>query len=244
MPLLIGGPWRNLLQVVTVRVTTSMGSISILAEYASPNVQVGSDTWSALIDSAAGGDALLLCGDFNAHSPLWGSRFSNLQGCELCSVILNVGLVSLNDSQPTFLPAPGRSAGNLDLVFFTASRIGTASVSVTGDTYGSDHFLLLGDVDVSPLLARSNSNRLNTKNVDWCRFRELVDDMLPISSEVTDGFRDPALVYDQFPSSEAWLHKVPAYFFDFQLMLMSMFGHEEAVCKMAAMFAHSRSQAG
>ena len=40
-----------------------------------------------------GGGSHLLCGDFNAHSPLWGSRFSNFQGRELCSVVLDRGLV-------------------------------------------------------------------------------------------------------------------------------------------------------
>ena len=145
-----------------------------------------------------GGDSLLLCGDFNAHSPLWGSRFSNFQGRELCSVVLDRGLVPLNDTLPTLLPVPGRSSGNLDLVFYPASRIVTASVRVTGNIHGSDYFLLIGDLSVSLLYSRPNSNRLNTKNVDWSRFRELLDDSLMTCSWGADGSRDPAVVYAEF----------------------------------------------
>ena len=108
-------------------------------------------------------DSLFLCGDFNSHSPLWGSGFFNYQGRELCSVVLDRGLIPLNDSLPTILPVPGRSAGNLDLVFYSAARFGTASVRVTGDTHGSDHFLLVGHLSVSLLHSRPSSNRLNTK---------------------------------------------------------------------------------
>ena len=104
----------------------------------------------------------------------------------------------MNAYLPTLLPVPGRLAGNLDLVFYPAARIGTASIRVTGDIHGMDHFLLVGDLSVSLLHSRSNSNWLNTKNVDWSRFRELLDDSLSACSWAADGSRDPAVVYAEF----------------------------------------------
>ena len=120
------------------------------------------------------------------------------QGRELCSAVLDHGLTPLNDSVPTFLAATGRSDGNLDLFFLTSSRVGVASAWVTEDTLGSDHFLVLGDLGVSPRYARSTSNRFNTKNVDWIRFRELVDDGLRGIDMAPDGCSDPVVSYSKF----------------------------------------------
>ena len=49
-----GGGGRGRLDAVAFMVNTFMDSISILAEYASPNAQLGSDIRFALIDYAAG----------------------------------------------------------------------------------------------------------------------------------------------------------------------------------------------
>ena len=116
-PLLTDGPREGLFDVVAIRVSSTIGPLNILAVFSPPNSQVGSALWSALIDSVGGGESFLLRGDFNSRSPLWGSRFSNFQGRELCSVVLDRGLIPLNESLPTLLSVPGRSAGNLDLVF-------------------------------------------------------------------------------------------------------------------------------
>ena len=121
----------------------------MVSVYAPPDSGVDSALWSSLIGCASDCEVLLLCGDFNAHSPLWGARRSNFQGHELCSAVLDCGLTPLNDSLPTFLSAPVRSGENLDLVFISSSRVGVASVCVTDDTFGSDHFLVLDELGVN-----------------------------------------------------------------------------------------------
>ena len=178
--------------------STALGSLAVMSVYAPPDSAVNVGMWSSIIQRSLGCDFLYFCGDFNAHSPLWGARYSNFQGRELCSAVLDHGLTPLNDSVPTFLAATGRSSGNLDLVFLTSSRIGVASVWVTEDTLGSDHFLVLGDLEVSPRYARSTSNRFNTKNADWIRFRELVDDGLPGIDMAPDSCSDAAVLYSRF----------------------------------------------
>ena len=68
----------------------------------------------------------------------------------------------------------------------------------TDDILGSDHFLVLGDLGVSPRYARSTSSQLNTKNVDWFRFWELVDDGLLALDLAADGCSDPAVLCSRF----------------------------------------------
>ena len=127
LPLFMDGPWGDRLDAVAIRLSTVLGSLAVISLYAPPESCVDAGMWSSLIWRSLGCDLLFFCGDFNAHSPLWGARCSNFQGRELCSAVLDHGLTPLNDSLPTFLAATGRSGGNLDLVFFTSSRVGVAS---------------------------------------------------------------------------------------------------------------------
>ena len=70
-----------------------------------------------------------------------------------------------------------------------------ASVCVTDDTFGSDHFLVVGNLGVSPRYARSTSNRFNTKNVDRVRFQGMVDGGLPGLSSAQRLFLSGRVVF-------------------------------------------------
>ena len=198
LPLSVDGPLCSRLDVVAVKLSTSLGSLVVASVYAPPDSGVDSALWTSLVGCVSDCDVLLLCGDFNAHSPPWGARRSNFQGRKLCSAVLDCSLTPLNDSLPTFLPASGPSGGNLDLVFISSSRVGVASVNVTDDTFGSDHFLVLGELGLTPRHARSTSNRFNIKNVDWVRFREGVDEGLLSLGLALDSCSDPAALYSEF----------------------------------------------
>ena len=142
----------------------------MLSVYAAPNVGIGADVWRDILRCVPRGDEVLICEDLNAYSPLWGFSLSDLRGREMCSEVLDFGLVPLNDTLPTFLPGPETNGGNLDLVFLTASLAKISSLHVTEDTHGFDHFLVTGELAVSLDLARSTSNRFNTNNLDCGEF--------------------------------------------------------------------------
>ena len=60
---------------------------------------------------------MLLCGDFNAHQISWGYSRSSSRGGVLYETSLKYDLVSLNDSQPTYVPLPEVPPSNIDLIF-------------------------------------------------------------------------------------------------------------------------------
>ena len=70
LPLPVGGPWCSRLDVVAVRLTTSLGSLAVASVYAPPDSEVDTALWTSLISCVSDYGVLLLCGDFNAHSPL------------------------------------------------------------------------------------------------------------------------------------------------------------------------------
>ena len=51
---------------------------------------------------------------------------------------------------------------------------------------------------MTPRYARSTSNRLNIKNVDWFCFREVVDRGVPSLSSDLDSCSDPGALYSEF----------------------------------------------
>ena len=80
LPLLVDGPWCSRLDVAAVRLSTSLGSLALMSVYAPPDSGVDSGLWSSLIGCASDCDVLILCGDFNVHSPLWGARCLTFRG--------------------------------------------------------------------------------------------------------------------------------------------------------------------
>lgn len=54
----------------------------------------------------------------------------------------------------------------MDLILVSASLAQESTVEVVGTSFGSDHFLVIGTMDVSLKYVKSALNRLNVKNVD------------------------------------------------------------------------------
>ena len=106
--------------------------------------------WRSLFASVPTGAAILLCGDFNAHSGHWGSSLTNAAGRLISALVSDFDLIPLNDSSPTFIAGPGMMCNNLDVVFLSASLFHLSSFYVGDDSFGSGHLpvfcsLELGD---------------------------------------------------------------------------------------------------
>jgi len=86
---------------------------------------------------------VLLLGDFNAHSHLWGCQKTTIRGKHFEDFLLTHNLSVLNDGSPTYLhPATG-SLSVIDLIITDPSLFLDFSWSVDSDDsdqYGSDHF--------------------------------------------------------------------------------------------------------
>lgn len=119
---------------------TSMGSVSVLLVYCPSVSAIKYEIWCEIINIVDGVDHILISGNFNAHSRMWGSEWEDTSGKELTMAASDRDLVPLNDQEPTFLSLPGQSGLNPDLVFFSASLVHLASAVVSDDTYHSDYF--------------------------------------------------------------------------------------------------------
>lgn len=117
------------------------------------------DAWPELINCADEVEHILLCENWNAHSEMLGSKWKDVLGKELSFAVCDRNLALLNNQEPAFLPMPGQTGPNLDLVILSTSLVHLASVEVSDNTYKSDHFLVKGIINATPMMSSSSSRR-------------------------------------------------------------------------------------
>ncbi|KAK3609526.1 hypothetical protein CHS0354_041577 [Potamilus streckersoni] len=83
----------------------------------------------------------ILCGDFNAHHPFWGSNTTNTRGKQIYQLIDNTEMVILNDCSPTRMDPHTGKMSVRDLTIITPKlRHDTQWRVLHHSTWGSDHF--------------------------------------------------------------------------------------------------------
>ena len=121
---------------------------------------------------------VIICGDFNSHNPIWGSKDIDANGRTVEEFMHKHDLVLLNEGTSTRIdPHTGRFSC-LDLTFVTKELAKLSGWSVQKQNFGSDHFLISFDLpfvsknlpkegkfeknEDTRLFARSSLNK-----VDW-----------------------------------------------------------------------------
>ena len=112
---------------------------------------------------------ILLLGDFNAHSPLWGSHKSNSKGKIIEKLLEDENLCILNDGTPTFYSSINLSPSYLDLTIIDSNLYTEFTWNVMDENCGSDHQPIL-------LTTRSKNTseiqeKWNFHKADWNKFQ-------------------------------------------------------------------------
>ena len=107
---------------------------------------------------------VLLLGDFNAHSTLWGCNTDSNDSCILESFIEKEDLVILNDGSHTFLH-PGNGALNaIDLSICSPTLSIDFMWNTANDQYGSDHFPIFISTNIPEA---GNISRWQLRRANW-----------------------------------------------------------------------------
>ena len=126
------------------------------------NVYIGNDSttkeedWKFLSDFESLGEAVLIVGDFNARSSMWGNTSENPQGKALYNALLETDLTLLNTNEMTrFAQRQSEEDSNIDLAMVTAGEEIFTQWSVL-PSHGSDH------LPCSVLIAKGRTNIPNS----------------------------------------------------------------------------------
>lgn len=146
---------------------------NIYACYRPPG-RVGQQDCDATFNKFRGENAILL-GDFNAHNIVWGSNHTDSCGGFIEACVEAHGFVLLGDSTPTYVDINSGYRSKLDLAFATADVAGVVDISVSDESWGSDHLPVFVDID----LRRSHYNRktfkIKTIRTNWTGFTNELD---------------------------------------------------------------------
>ena len=156
------------LQAIAIRLTVGK-PITICSIYLPPSLSLKASDLDRLIDQLP--SPYILMGDFNAHSPFWGSSTTSPRGKVLEKLLSDTDIFLLNDLTPTYLHPATSTFSNLDLTFVHPSISADFSWSVLKSLHGSDHFPIL----LSSILPNvsSNPSHWNFAHANWAEFQNL-----------------------------------------------------------------------
>ncbi|KAG1705494.1 RNA-directed DNA polymerase from mobile element jockey [Nymphon striatum] len=132
----------------------------------------------------------LICGDFNGHNLLWGSRVTNPRGRTIENIILHNNLCLFNDTSMTYLDLSAGTYSALDLTLCHPSLFQDFTWMVDGDLHTSDHFPIHVKGNGPPVKGRPQRWKLH--KADWTVFKQLCAEQLNISSfaEISDQYSE------------------------------------------------------
>lgn len=160
----------------------------------------------------------LVMGDFNAHSPHWGSNYYNQKGHVIEELICSLDLTLLNPNDPTHYNFPHRKWSTLDLVVSSPCLSTSFTVFTHKDLSGSDHIPLIVNSTKETSPQSTPINNWNYNKTNWTNFRNnCVDQMnleqdLDINATVekfTDSLVNCARSFTTNPSNHRQRRRVP-----------------------------------
>ncbi|GFT43341.1 putative RNA-directed DNA polymerase from transposon X-element [Trichonephila clavipes] len=144
--------------------------VTVCCLYLPPNAVIHQQDLNNLVDQLPA--PLVILGDFNGHSTLWGSVKTNLRGRQIEQVLSDHCLCLLNHEEPTYFHEPTRSFHTLNLAICSPSLLPHLNLSVEKDLYNSDHFpvIISHDYDTG---GKTFPPTYSYGRADWALFTQL-----------------------------------------------------------------------
>lgn len=133
---------NSLLNIVGLQIKTNI-SFSIFSFYSPPADPIPISDLSYIITNI--NTPIIITGDFNAWSPLWGSQFANNKGTAIENFLTNSNLSVLNDGSPTHF-STRNTFTHIDLTISSISIVPRCRWQVLDDLYNSDHYPIMTQV--------------------------------------------------------------------------------------------------
>ena len=127
---------------------------------------------------------VILMGDFNAHSVIWGSSTTDRKGIKIEELLASHDLSILNNGDHTRLDSTSGKTSAIDLTIVSNRLVSKFQWSVNADTAGSDHFpIRLTSSMHSPKLTAQR--RWKYGDADWQSFERIIEQSTPGDREVS-----------------------------------------------------------
>ena len=147
------------------------------------------------------------CGDFNAHSSLWGSNHTDHNGSAVEELLDERSLICVNNGQGTRIDVNRGTTSCLDLTLVSDSLVNACDWSIKDNTtVGSDHFPIVTVVNTRVHMQDGRSfTRWCFSKADWGKFKKHCEESVNLvtlegsveqcASEVTHHILEAAQLY-------------------------------------------------
>lgn len=136
------------IEITGVTINCQNDKINIVNMYRPPDQTLNFQDYTKLFNNI--NQNLVLLGDYNARSSLWGSIKTDKNGQVLEDLIQHMDLIVLNDGSGTRLDNNGNTS-EIDLTFVSPSLTKDSQWAVLEDPLGSDHFPILTVLKSKPI---------------------------------------------------------------------------------------------
>lgn len=168
--------FQDAFQLAAAKVHIGSSVLHFSSVYLAPSFNLNELDASTILSSLM--HPLIIGGDWNARSIMWGCNSSNPNGLALENSFLHTNLVLLNNGAHTYIGNLRNSSSAIDLTFCSASVCLLTDWRVLDDSFGSDHLPIIitishpNTVDSQPY--SNNTLRKDTKHTDWSKFQSVL----------------------------------------------------------------------
>lgn len=173
--------WQRMgecMDVIGIRLINTDIQFNIVAVYRRPTIRVTRREWQELFNMEHKQLETVFVGDFNAHNEIWNCRDTDRQGEDLFEVMYNQNYICLNTDTQSRPGEMNQTPSNIDLFFGPAGMVDKIECEQAQDTWGSDHYPIIGNIDTEIWRYRKKSNRVSTKKTNWKEYTSTVSRIL------------------------------------------------------------------
>ncbi|MEE9605315.1 MAG: reverse transcriptase domain-containing protein [Candidatus Scalindua sp.] len=151
-----------------IQIDSSKGLLNIFNVY-NPGICIDVEAYKSFFIKNS-----IVCGDFNAYNPLWGSDRTDTRGKILEGIITESNHVILNNGQGTHIVNVNKVTP-LDLTSVCSNLAINANWEVLDDELGSDHFPISISINSRSVKEIPVEENWNIGKINWARFRPLIE---------------------------------------------------------------------
>lgn len=162
--------------VCGVRIEGDNMWLNIVCIYRRPNLHVRNGAWMEVLKNVNRNEAVIVADDFNAHHRAWNCEKTESIEERLMEEFESVDLFIVNDNTKTRIGEIGQMDSNIDLIFANDKAIDLIKYSVAEETWGSDHYPVLFDIEMDRRIYKKITNRISNKLTDWSAYQAWLED--------------------------------------------------------------------
>lgn len=162
------------IEITGIRLLNTSPSIDIVACYRIPGLTLSQTEWFDIANSIDCNQThAILIGDFNAHNIKWNCETTDKNGERFDYCIDAKDLFLHNDNSSTHLDISTGKKSNIDLVLSSLPLADKMDVAVSDETFGSDHFPIIFNIDTKRHLYEKKTFKLKSVRTNWSDFQNI-----------------------------------------------------------------------